>query len=123
MGRKPADALTPREAAIMDILWERGTATAEDIRAKLSEPLHDSTVRTVLRVLIQKGHVKRKDGDDGIVYRPSTPRHVAQKKAMGQLLRQFFGGRAEDLVLRMLDEEQITLEDLKRIGKQRKDQP
>ena len=57
VARPPSETLTGREAQIMDVLWRVDEATAEQIRAGLPDPLHDSTVRTLLRVLVSKGYV------------------------------------------------------------------
>ena len=56
MARPPEGTLTGREAQIMDALWQLGEATADQVRETLPEPLHDSTVRTLLRVLESKGY-------------------------------------------------------------------
>src|SRR5436190_1918396 len=58
MPRPASELLTDREAQIMEILWSRGRATAEEVRTALTDEPHDSTVRTLLRVLKEKGYVK-----------------------------------------------------------------
>ena len=63
MGRTSAVSLTDREAEIMEQLWKLGTATSEQIRAELSGAPHDSTIRTMLRILEEKGFVShRREG-------------------------------------------------------------
>jgi BlaI family transcriptional regulator, penicillinase repressor len=112
MPRRKATPLTEREAAIMDVLWARGRATAEEVRAALQGRPHDSTVRTLLRVLETKGHVRHEAAGKVYVYRPVTARDKAQRSALESLLTRFFGGSAEDLVLRLLEEEHLTAEEL-----------
>lgn len=100
----------------MEVLWSRGAATAEAVREALVDQPHDSTVRTLLRVLKDKGYV-RISGRQPAVYEPRVPREQAQSTAAKSLLARFFGGAAEDLVLRLLEDESLTpaqLDQLKR---------
>ena len=116
MARPSSGMLTDREAQIMDVLWSRGSATAEDVREALADQPHDSTVRTLLRVLKEKGYV-RISGRQPAIYEPRVPREQAQTKAAKSLLARLFGGAAEDLVLRLLEDESLTpaqLDQLKR---------
>ena len=120
MAKKDVEPLTPRESEIMEILWRMGEASAEDVRAGMNGNPHDSTVRTLLRVLIGKGHVKREDGAGGIVYKPTLPKAKAQKRAIRDLLDRFFAGSAQELVLRLIDEKDLTpkqMEEIKRRAK------
>jgi predicted transcriptional regulator len=107
--------LTEREAQIMAVLWDLGRATAEQVRAALADGPHDSTVRTLLRVLEAKGHVAHEVRGKAYVYRARVGRARAQRKAVRNLLARFFAGSAEDLLLRLLEDEQITHEQLEAI--------
>jgi predicted transcriptional regulator len=112
MARPKSETLTPREAEIMEILWRQGRATADQIRSAMADQPHDSTVRTLLRVLESKGHVRHQVAGGRYVYRPVITRRRAQRKAIETLLQRLFGGSAESLLLRMIEEEQITPEQL-----------
>ncbi|MDG3006068.1 BlaI/MecI/CopY family transcriptional regulator [Paludisphaera mucosa] len=112
MARPPEPALTGREAEVMEAVWRLGEATADQVREALPEPLHDSTVRTLLRVLEGKGYLAHEARGKAYVYRAAVERTKAQRKALGSLLARFFGGSAEDLVLRLIEDEQITPEQL-----------
>ena len=116
MPRKKSETLTAREAEIMGVLWELGTASAETIRAALSGEPHDSSVRTVLRVLEEKGHVAHTTRGRTYVYRPRARREKAQRTALRVLLERLFGGSAESLVLRLLEDETISPEELRRLA-------
>jgi predicted transcriptional regulator len=107
--------LTGREAQIMAVLWRVEEATAEQIRAELPVPLHDSTVRTLLRVLVAKGYLTHEARGKAFVYRASIARDRAQRHAIGNLLARFFGGSAEDLVLRLIEDERLTPDQLDEI--------
>jgi BlaI family penicillinase repressor len=115
VSRPPSETLTGREAQIMDVLWRVDEATAEQVRAGLVDPLHDSTVRTLLRVLVTKGYVAQESKGKAFVYRASIARAGAQRHALGSVLARFFGGSAEDLVLRLIEDERLTPEQLDEI--------
>jgi BlaI family transcriptional regulator, penicillinase repressor len=112
MARPPAETLTGREAQLMDAVWRLGEATAEQIREALPESLHDSTVRTLLRVLESKGYLRHEPRGKAYVYRAAVERAKAQRHALRSVLSRFFGGSAEDLVLRLIEDERITPEQL-----------
>jgi predicted transcriptional regulator len=115
--RTRSDALTEREAQIMGVLWELGRATAEQVRAALPGSPHDSTVRTLLRVLESKGYATHAIEGKAYVYRPLVDRDKAQQTAVRSLLTRLFGGSAEALVLRLIEDERITAAQLEQIRK------
>jgi predicted transcriptional regulator len=115
MPRRKAHPLTEREAEIMDVLWARGSATAEEVRGALSGRPHDSTVRTLLRVLETKGHVRHEAAGKVYIYRPVMPRAKAERTALRSFLARFFGGSAEKLVLRLLEEEHLSVAELQEL--------
>ncbi|MGH7193332.1 MAG: BlaI/MecI/CopY family transcriptional regulator [Candidatus Saccharimonadales bacterium] len=117
MARPVSDLPTQREAQLLEALWNLGAATAEQVRAALPDEPHDSTVRTVLRVLESKGYVKHDVRGKTFVYRAAVPRTKAQCAAARSFVSRLFGGSAEDLVLRLLENEQLTPEGLERIRK------
>ncbi len=108
----PANSLTEREAEIMSRLWELGTASAEQIRMTLPDEPHDSTVRTMLRILEEKGFVSHERNGRSFVYRPVIQREKVQQKTLSNVIRRFFSGSPQDLVLRLLEEEQLSAADL-----------
>jgi predicted transcriptional regulator len=115
MARPTSEALTAREAQIMDVLWGLEAATAEQVREQLPDRPHDSTVRTLLRVLVEKGYVSRDDRGTAYTYRPAVEREKAQKTALRHLLGRLFGGSAESLVLRLIEDEQLRPDQLEEI--------
>jgi predicted transcriptional regulator len=117
MAASPSSSLTVRETHIMQALWSLGSATAEEIRQALRDPLHDSTVRTLLRILESKGYVRHFEQGRAFVYRPAVGRASVELKAVRSLLKRFFGGSAEALVLRLIEDEQITPEQLEELKK------
>jgi BlaI family penicillinase repressor len=95
----------------MDVLWSQGPATAEAIREALPDRLHDSTVRTLLRILVKKGYVRIR-GQQPALYAAKIGQAQVQKKATRSLLARFFGGSAESLMLRLVEDEKLTPEQL-----------
>ncbi len=110
--------LTHRESQIMAVLWNRGEAIADEIRRELADEPHDSTVRTMLRVLEAKGYVKHVKRGKAFVYRPAVKQAKAQRQAILRLIKQFFGGSPKALVMRLLEDEQITQEQLDELRRQ-----
>ncbi len=108
MPRKKSETLGGREAEIMGILWRNGPSSADEIRAFLSGDPHDSSVRTILRVLEEKGHVTHTTRGRTYIYRSRARQATAQRKAVRVLLSRLFGGSAERLVLRLLEDEEIS---------------
>jgi len=118
MSRPLNEALTPREAQIMECLWRSGPATAEEIRVALADDAHDSSIRTLLRVLGDKGYVQHHLRGKAYVYEAIVPRASAQSQATDSLLKRLFRGSAADLVLRLLEDEEISPEELQRLADQ-----
>jgi predicted transcriptional regulator len=104
-------ALTRRERQIMDILYRRGRAIAAEVMEELSGDPNYSTVRTQLRVLEEKGHVRHEEVGLRYVYEPAVPRSSARKSAMRHLVETFFDGSAEDAVAALLGGEGAKLSD------------
>ncbi len=123
MARPASETLTGREAQVMDALWRLGDATAEQVRAALPQPLHDSTVRTLLRVLESKGYIRHEARGKSFVYRAVIGRQKAQRHALRDLMGRLFGGSAEDLVLRLIEDETITLEQLDELRRSASEPP
>ena len=111
-------ALTKRERAIMDVLYRLGRATAAEVLAELAGSPHYSTVRTQLRVLEEKGHVRHESDGLRYVYLPTVARHTARRAALRHLVDTFFEGSAASAVTALLgrDAGRLTDEDLDRIG-------
>ena len=112
MARPTAETLTGREAQIMDVVWRLEEATAEQVRDAMPGKPHDSTVRTLMRVLEAKGYLAHEARGKAYVYRAVVGRQKAQRSALASVLARFFGGSAEDLVLRLIEDERITPEQL-----------
>ena len=110
--------LTRRERQIIDILYRRGRATANDVLADLPGHTSYSTVRTQLRVLESKGHVRHEEEGLRYVYMAALPRRAARKSALRHLVDTFFEGSTEKVVGALLggDGARLSDEELERIA-------
>jgi BlaI family penicillinase repressor len=110
--------LTRRERQVMDILYRRGRATAGEVMADLPGGPSYSTVRTQLRVLESKGHVRHQEEGLRYVYMPAVPRRTARKSALRHLVDTFFDGSTEKVVGALLGGEgaRLSEEELQRIA-------
>ena len=109
--------LSRRERQIMDILFRRGRATAAEVMTDLPGEPSYSTVRTQLRVLEAKGHVRHEAVGLRYVYLPTVSRHSARRSALKHLVETFFDGSNAKVVAALLGGEasKVTDEDLDRI--------
>ena len=116
--QKALPTLTRRERQIMDILYRRGRATAADVLGDLPGEPSYSTVRTQLRVLEEKGHVRHDEEGLRYVYSPAVPRHAARKSALRHVMNTFFDGSTEKVVGALLggDAARLSDEELDRIS-------
>src|SRR5882672_8144040 len=94
--------LSRRERQIIDILYRRGRATAADVMADLPGDPSYSTVRTQLRVLEEKGHVRHEDDGQRYVYIPALARGTVRRSALKHLVETFFDGSVEQAVAALL---------------------
>jgi BlaI family transcriptional regulator, penicillinase repressor len=108
-------ALSRRERQIMDILYRRGRAAAADVRAELPGDPSDSTVRTQLRVLEEKGHVRHEPEGRAYRYFPTVAADEAGRTALGRIVNKIFQGSAEMTLARLVEERRIPREELDRM--------
>jgi BlaI family penicillinase repressor len=101
--------LSRRERQILDILYQRGQATAAEVQSALPEPPSYSAVRALLRILEEKGHIRHEQDGPRYVYRPIVPRDNAQRSAMRHMLQTFFDGSAEQAISALLDDSSAKL--------------
>jgi hypothetical protein len=97
------ETLSRRERQIMDILYGSGKATAREIEEKLPDAPTGATVRTILRVLLNKGHVVHRQEGRAFVYEPTAAPAKAAQSAARRLLDVFFQGSLERAVSGLLD--------------------
>src|SRR5688572_110168 len=119
MARKKSRTLTDAEHRIMEVLWEKGSATVAEVAEALAgkDGTAYTTILTMMRILRAKGYLScRKDGRAHI-FTPKVDRDTAARKAVRQLLTKFFAGSPSELVLSFLREEELSEEELDELKK------
>lgn len=102
----------------MDVLFQRGRATAAEVQEALSEPPSYSAVRALLRILEEKGHVRHEVDGPRYVYAPRLDPEKARQSALRHLVHTFFDGSAEKAVAALLGSEapHMAAEELERLA-------
>ena len=116
--KKSLPTIGPLENAVMHVLWERGTATADDVRLALEKTrtLKESTVRTLLRRLEEKGFIEHDVDGRTFVYRPKVaPQKVATQAVRG-IIDRFCAGSVEALLTGMVAGELISPDKLRELA-------
>ena len=95
--------LTRRERQIMDVIYARGRATVAEVLEGLADPPSYSSVRTLLRLLEEKGQLRHEEAGPRYVYIPTVPREKARRSALRNVIQTFFAGSTEDTMAALLD--------------------
>lgn len=101
--------LSRRERQILDVLYQAGRATAADVQEAMPNAPSYSAVRTLLRILEEKGHVRHEQDGARYVYSPTVERDRAKKSALRHLINTFFEGSSTQAIAALLDEESRRL--------------
>ena len=110
-------ALSRRESQVMDILHRRSGATVAEIMADLPDPPTFSAVRSVLRILGEKGLIKHREDGPRYIYYPAQPTETAREDVLAHVVRTYFGDSPEQAMtalLRMSDAD-LSDTDVKRL--------
>ena len=98
-----------RERQIMDIVYRVGSATAADVHARMQNPPTYTTVRGLLRILVNKGHLLVQEDGVRFVYRPRTSRKDAGTSSLAHVIRTFFDGSPSNAMAAMLGSADLEL--------------
>ncbi|HEY4313099.1 MAG TPA: BlaI/MecI/CopY family transcriptional regulator [Pirellulales bacterium] len=117
MVKRGEPPLSRRERQIMDVIYAKGQATALEVTDSLVDGPGKTAIRTLLRILEEKGHLTHEQVGQTYVYRPTHAREVAGPSALKRILEIFFGGSLEQAVAAHLSETENDLDDqeLKRL--------
>jgi BlaI family transcriptional regulator, penicillinase repressor len=102
--------LSRRESEVLDTLYRRGSSTAAGVLQDWTNPRRYSTVRTQLRVLELKGHIKRQKRGGLYMYSPAVPRRLARRHALRHVLETYFYGSLEEALTFALSAGSFRLE-------------
>ncbi len=116
-GRKP---LTPLEQLLMDYVWGHTDCTAETCREGIAKEraLKDSTVRTILRNLEQKGYVKHTVSGRTFLYRAIDTKQNVAVQAAQQLIDRFCGGSVQEFLVGLVDNQVLQPSQLKNLAEE-----
>jgi BlaI family penicillinase repressor len=118
MARRKSPTFTEVELEFMRIIWPAGEVTTEDVRAALKKngrDISDGSVRKILSILIEKGHLKRRPEGRGFLYKPTVPQGKANRKMVLDLKKRAFGGSASLMLAALFDGKAISARDLEQI--------
>jgi BlaI family transcriptional regulator, penicillinase repressor len=105
------------ERGILSIVWRLGQATADQVREGLDRPLKDSTIRTVLRRLEEKGYLAHSVDQRTFVYRPAESPQKVAGRAVQRIVDWFCEGSVEDLLVGMVDSKVVSRAELERLAR------
>ena len=114
--------LHEREMDLMEVLWERGSATAAEVRDALEDELAYNTVLTILRRLEEKGYLGHAEEGRAHRYHPLIEREQVRRSALQRLLNRVFGGSPELLVNHLVSDRKLTEEEIRRLRQLLKEQ-
>ncbi len=113
--RKRTNTLTNAEHRIMEVIWDKGSATVAEVVDALERKDAYTTILTLMRILKDKGYLAARKEGRAHVFTPRVDRDTVARKAVHQLLARFFAGSPTELVLSFLREEELTPEELDEI--------
>jgi len=121
LARKKSPDLTEAELRLMDVIWHKGSATVAEVTEALPKQpgLAYNTVLTTLRILEDKGYVRHTKSKEGraFLYHPVVNQKEASRNAVRRVLSRFFRNSPEELVLNLLEDEDLSEQELARIRK------
>ena len=109
--------LTPAELRVMKALWQLGRGSVGDVRGALPKELAYTTVMTLLGRLEKKGAVVVDKTREPFVYKPAHRRDSVLRERLREFVRDVFDGQADSLVLRLVEDDSLTREELREIEK------
>ena len=119
MPPKASTTLTEAELRLMKVLWQRGESSVADLVAALAdqEELAYTSVLTTIKILESKGYVRHRKQARAFLYTPIVAKEDANSSAMKHLLSRFFNNSREQLLMSLLNDEEITTDELKQLKK------
>jgi len=120
--RPKSTTLTQQELEIMKIVWDHDTVTVRDVYETLlkQRKVAYTTVMTMMKILEQKKYLKKNQADRAYVYRPAQPRRLVIAGLVREFVNRVFNGSAEPLLVHLVEQHDLTNEDLAEIARLRK---
>jgi predicted transcriptional regulator len=122
ISRRP---LTDLQQAILDVIWAKRAATADEVRAAVAAryPLKDSSIRTLLRRLEARGLVTHRLQGKVFVYRAPVARRSLAARAVQHIIDRFCHGSVEQFLVGMVDEEVVPMREIERLARKARRKP
>ena len=117
MKKKPAQSIPPVELEIMNVLWDHGPCSVQEVQMRLSGAPAYTTVQTTLNTMEKKGRTKRALNGRAYVYKAVIAREAARKSAVSDLVDRMFSGSVESLMMSLLKSERIDDDTMARLQK------
>lgn len=117
--RRAKAVLTDQELEIMKVIWELGAATVRDVYEALLDrrKIAYTTVMTMMKILEQKGHLRRKLDERAYVYQPTRPKQQVVHGMVREFVDRVFNGSAQPLLLHLLEDQNLSRKDLDEIAR------
>jgi predicted transcriptional regulator len=119
MARPPAKELTERELEVMHVFWSQGELTAGEVRDELAKGSRDlayTTVATQVRILVDKGFLVPSNDDRPFRYRSARTYEDVSRRLLGDLLDRVFRGSREQLLVRLMEQDALSIEERARLS-------
>lgn len=116
--RTAKPVLTDQELEIMKVIWELGSATVRDVYESLLDrrKIAYTTVMTMMKILEQKGHLRRKMDDRAYVYQPTRSKQQVVRGMVREFVDRVFNGSAQPLLLHLIEDRQLSQKELDEIA-------
>lgn len=105
-------SFTPGELEIMQVLWDHGALSPNQMQERFPRPIHNATLRSVLVVLLEKGHVERRKVGRSYIYKARTPRQGTFQKMVRRISEIFCGGSPATLIAQIIKTEKLSKDDI-----------
>ncbi len=111
--------LTPQELEIMKVVWHKGDATVRDVYEALLEhrKIAYTTVMTMMKILEQKGYLKKRREERAYIYRPAHPEKVVVRSMVREFVDRVFNGSAQPLLVHLVQDRQLSEEELEEVAR------
>ncbi|MCE5229590.1 BlaI/MecI/CopY family transcriptional regulator [bacterium] len=106
---------TAGELEVMQVLWDHGALSPPQMQERFPRPIHNATLRSMLLVLLEKGHVTRHKIGRAYVYEARTPQQNTLKKMVRRITDVFCGGSPTALIAQIIQSEKLSADDIKEL--------
>ena len=117
MSRKDLPILTRAESELMACCWERGPMTVQQLHAHFTDRAYTS-LATLVKILEQKGYLTHDEAGRAFIFAPAVPPQAAKRHHVRDLCDRLFGGKPQELVAGLIDDEKLSREELEALRKE-----